>query len=127
MVLKETKSTTVTSNTSFFGKDVATFLSAYLALVGSLGRHQIRSGSVEINDRFLEDGVFDKEEKRERKDNILEKGSERQDKPSPNMESQREKRRDCDLKKQMLKKQRSTEIDTVVMMSGVTLPKPSST
>lgn len=30
------------------------------------------------------------------------------------------KRRDCNLGKQMLKKQRGTEIDTVVVMSGMT-------
>lgn len=52
---------------------MATFLCSILGTYRSLGINQFQSGSVEINDIFLVDGVFDRGERRERKDNILEK------------------------------------------------------
>lgn len=57
----------------FFAQMWLPSFAAYLALVRSLGINQFQSGSVEINDIFLVDGVFDRGERRERKDNILEK------------------------------------------------------
>lgn len=89
--------------------------------VRGLGRNQFDSGTVKINDIFQ--GVFDKEDRRESKDNKLDKSLYRQDKPSPYMERQGE-REGIVMEKQKLKKQSCTEIDTVVIMSLVTPPKP---
>lgn len=70
---------------------------------------------------FWNMGVFDELERRKRKDSFREDLRKTRETKSKYGEPDR-KRRVCNLKKQMQIKQRSTEIDTVVM-SGMTLLK----
>lgn len=60
----------------------------------------------------------------ERNDTILKRRREGQNIRSPNMVKKKKKRGNCDLEC-MVKKQRSTEIEAVAMMSGMIQPQSS--